>query len=736
MWAAQEVALMRRSAAAAVILVFAFVSGCTRSRTFTIYSKPGDARLVINGVERGPGPITQRFDFAGSGGTRRITAVREGYKSKTETVSANTPLDTVVIELEPIGPKVVLTIEPVAAMVRVNGVLVRPTAVTQAEISLDPTDPDKVYTVTAEQTGYTTETRTVGGKDPQGYYRIQLKPAPDRTAVARANPQPSPPEQRPTQPAAQPTTQPAQPQPQPQSRPVTQPVPPVARPPAPMRRDIVIRTEPANVPSEIFIGDEKWGDREVRLGGYEFRRDAATGRSVPQQVRATAPGFEGGRAMMRFEDEKPVYVIPLGNRRKEVRIMTDPPGAAVTLGGKVLPRDRNGFATTTLTFPPTEQPGKPTTYVASAEKEDTAGWEPGRVTIGWDEGRADYEVKLAQSKVVKVPMLQVAPAYDAQTGWRGEARRVDTLATRETSEGPGRADVLPLSELPAGTMLGSVVASPDGTHVLYTELISPDAGAKALRSRMRLLNSDGTPAGSLPSTGEHLDAMPSFTPDGGQIVFTSDRSGEGLDVWRMPAAGAADPRRIARGGEKAALWPMIDASPRPRLFYEEFLKPAAAARTAAASEIHMVELESNPPTNMALAAGTRPRASPRADAVVFTVADPDTGNRDLYLVSDADGVPLGGEPVNLTNTPDVDEYDPAWSRTGGKIAYASNAGADETNRRNYDLYVLTVAAPDRPVRITYNGSHDDSPAWDATGRSLYFRSNRGGKWGIWKAPLP
>jgi Tol biopolymer transport system component len=255
---------------------------------------------------------------------------------------------------------------------------------------------------------------------------------------------------------------------------------------------------------------------------------------------------------------------------------------------------------------------------------------------------------------------------------------------------------------------------------------------------MRLLNSDGTPGESLRSDGQNLDVMPSFTPDGTQIVFTSDRSGQGLDVWRMRLSGpgAGEAKRIARGGEKAALWPMIDASPKARLFYEEFLKPGAGHNGAGGSEIHMVELEADPPTNMTLAAGTRPRTSPRADAVVFTVVDPNTGNRDLYLVADKDGVPLGGDPVNLTNTPDVDECDPAWSRTGGKIAYASNAGADETNRRNYDLYVLTVTAPQQPARVTYNGSLDDSPAWDATGRSLFFRSNRGGKWGVWKAQVP
>jgi hypothetical protein len=34
--------------------------------------------------------------------------------------------------------------------------------------------------------------------------------------------------------------------------------------------------------------------------------------------------------------------------------------------------------------------------------------------------------------------------------------------------------------------------------------------------------------------------------------------------------------------------------------------------------------------------------------------------------------------------------------------------------------------------VTRNESWDDGPAWDATGRTLFFRSNRGGQWGIWK----
>jgi Tol biopolymer transport system component len=100
-------------------------------------------------------------------------------------------------------------------------------------------------------------------------------------------------------------------------------------------------------------------------------------------------------------------------------------------------------------------------------------------------------------------------------------------------------------------------------------------------------------------------------------------------------------------------------------------------------------------------------------------------------------VPLGGQPVNLTNTPDVDECDPTWSRNGARLAFASNAGADEAGLKNYDVYVMTMTGRDRKqTRVTFNGSRDDTPAWDPAGRSIYFRSNRGGQWGIWKIAAP
>jgi hypothetical protein len=711
---------MRRFASVAVLVsVVILTTGCSRSRTFTIYAKPANARLIINGVDRGNGPITQQFNF-GSGGAR-VMATSPGYQPREIRLTANTPRDTIVLELDPLaskaGPsKAILSIEP-PAMVRVNGRLVSPTPVTKHEITFDATDPAATYLVTADQPGYGRESRTITAKGP-GYYSIKLKPlGPSDGEMAQRATTTTAPSTRPTTVA--------------QSQPV----------PQPLRREIVIRTDPPVPNAEIYIAGEKWGDKEVRLGGHTFKRDPA-GRPVPEEISAVAPGFEGGRVTMRWEDNKTQYVIPLGRRRKDVHITTDPPGATVAVNGKPLRKDPKGVSSETLYFPPTDPPQGPTTYAATVAPPDaSAGYEPGRLTIGWDEGRQDYAVKLTPSKYVNVPMLRVVPTWEGNR-WRATAERVEVSATRDTAEGAGRATPLPLPDLPAGTMLDSVIAAPDGARLLYTEILAAGANNGAagaapvpVRARLRLIDTDGTPAADLPSDGRSFDAMPSFTPDGGEIVFTSDRAGQGLDVWSMKAVPKGAVRQLARGGEKAALWPTIDASPSPRLFYEQLMRPASPPAEGQ-SQVHMVEMQADPPTNKALSPGSRPRVSPRADAVVFTRPDPLTGKRDLYLITEKDGVAFGGQPVNLTRTPDVDEFDPAWSRTGGKIAYAADASTDDAGRRNYDVFVLTVADPSHPVRITLNGSRDDSPAWDPTGRSLYFRSNRGGKWGIWKAAVP
>jgi Tol biopolymer transport system component len=112
---------------------------------------------------------------------------------------------------------------------------------------------------------------------------------------------------------------------------------------------------------------------------------------------------------------------------------------------------------------------------------------------------------------------------------------------------------------------------------------------------------------------------------------------------------------------------------------------------------------------------------------VYRRPNANTGKREIFKIPDR-----GGAPVNLTNLPEFDHFDAVWSKDGNKIAFVSNRGTDTDNHHNFDIWLLDVRHPDKPTRLTTNGSWDDSPALDPNGKYVFFRSNRGGSWGIWR----
>jgi Tol biopolymer transport system component len=231
--------------------------------------------------------------------------------------------------------------------------------------------------------------------------------------------------------------------------------------------------------------------------------------------------------------------------------------------------------------------------------------------------------------------------------------------------------------------------------------------------------------------GKSLDLMPSFTPDGTQIVFSSNRAGKRLNVWRKALDGSIGIEQLTESDEQD-LWPMIDAAPKPRLFYE------VLSDSQPDPQLYMAPVDGRSRTDLATIPVTQPRVSPRADSLVFTSVNQRTGNREIYRISDH-----GGMPVDVINDPDSECYDPSWSKDGGMLAYVSNRSFAtypvlengqivNERHRNPDIWFVDLANSGKPQQVTTNGSIDDSPAWDPSGDSIYFRSNRGGLWGIWK----
>jgi Tol biopolymer transport system component len=160
------------------------------------------------------------------------------------------------------------------------------------------------------------------------------------------------------------------------------------------------------------------------------------------------------------------------------------------------------------------------------------------------------------------------------------------------------------------------------------------------------------------------------------------------------------------------------------LFYQALIDTRSDPR------IYATQISTVFQTDLATLGGQQPRISPKNDTILFNAINDQTTKHDLYRMSDR-----GGMAQNITNTPEADEVDASWSRDGGKIVFASDRAVDAAGQRNYDIWMIDLAKPDQPIQITSNASHDDSPAFDVSGSAVFFRSNRGGEWGIWKVAV-
>ena len=85
------------------------------------------------------------------------------------------------------------------------------------------------------------------------------------------------------------------------------------------------------------------------------------------------------------------------------------------------------------------------------------------------------------------------------------------------------------------------------------------------------------------------------------------------------------------------------------------------------------------------------------------------GNSELYVM-DADG----SNPVNITNTPDVDEVYPHVSADGRRVCFTTVSAQEDTVR--FDVYWMNIDGSGRPLVA----SDATDPCWDASGERIAF----------------
>lgn len=651
--------------------------GCSRSRVVTISTIPPDATLRINDRAPVKGPVTETFTFGGDRERHLVQAQRDGYRTQVATITRDSPSgDSLVLEMKPIPRQVTFSVQPMPAVVKIDGKPVSSAPVGEitvpVEFRVDAAGRWSTHKVTVEHERFKPLERVVRYEDTQTVYKLDLEA---------------------------------------------------------MRKDLFIVTEPPK--AQVFVNDELLGESPIEHRDFPFPVDPQTGTFAVQKLRIEKRGYETKEVEISWDNGKTNYDdLTLSPQKKLVRIRTDPPGANVRLGGQPIKADASGVHAYTLPFGPVNERGDLATYSGVVEKPRTADaeWEPQPFQIAWDEGRQDYTVKLKEILVRKVRRLGFRMDH-ADTRWSVLPESTVTTAMKDETDGPDLPKAVKVTRQPKNTMIDSVTVSPDGQHVLYT-ILTEDGGA--LRSRLVVQPADGSSSAEPVqlNDGMSLEVTPSYTPDGSQVVFASNRAGRRLSIWSMPAN---DPQPVpeqwtgAAAGDGDDLWPSVDSNPRPWLFYESRIDTRPEPRLFAKP------LDGNrKDLTVVPAGGTQPRVAPTADAVLFAVADAKTRKRDIYRMSNQ-----GKDVTNLTNTPDVDEFDAAWSPDGLRIAYVSDSDR-RTNPEapdNLEIWLMDAAGGTPPVRVTNNPGWDDSPAWDAGGRAIYFRSNRGGEWNVWRIEL-
>ena len=166
-----------------------------------------------------------------------------------------------------------------------------------------------------------------------------------------------------------------------------------------------------------------------------------------------------------------------------------------------------------------------------------------------------------------------------------------------------------------------------------------------------------------------IDSLPSWSPDGKRIVFTSKRDGH------------------------------VDA-----------------IHGFATSEIYVMDADGDNPQNLTNhpKEDWYPSWSPDGKRIAFS-SERD-GNYEIYVMA-ADG----GNQQRLTENRKND-WHPSWSPTGKRIAFTSDRKGDF---QNFEIYVMDNDGGNQQ-RLTENRVSDSFPSWSPDGEQIVFCSDRDG----------
>jgi dipeptidyl aminopeptidase/acylaminoacyl peptidase len=269
----------------------------------------------------------------------------------------------------------------------------------------------------------------------------------------------------------------------------------------------------------------------------------------------------------------------------------------------------------------------------------------------------------------------------------------------------GAAEARPLAvgDLDKLRTVSSPAIDPTGNWVAY-EVKSVDAKADKSFSHLWMTSWDGSRTVQLTNREKESESVPRWSPDGHYLAFISSRTDKHDDdqLWLLDRTGG-EARAVTKleGGMVDFAW-----SPSSR-------------------EIALIVLDKDPYAEDPDAKEEDKKPKPIVVDRYQFKRDIDgylgTRRQRLMVLDIATG------QIRRLTTGDYDEYFPAWSPDGSRIAFVSNRDPDPDRTYNNDLWVVPASgSAQAPTRLTsFPGDDNDPdyesyPAWSPDGRSIAY----------------
>lgn len=208
-----------------------------------------------------------------------------------------------------------------------------------------------------------------------------------------------------------------------------------------------------------------------------------------------------------------------------------------------------------------------------------------------------------------------------------------------------------------------------------------------------------------------ISTMPSVSPDGSRIAFTSWTAGQPqLLVHSLETL-----RRIPFYNQRAGATQNMSYTPDGK-------QVVFSSSASGYSQIYTANPDGS---------GMRRLTNTRAVEVEPKV-NPKTGN-DVVFVSGRSGPPqlyrmnIDGADVQRLTTGEGQATNPSWNPQGTHIAFAWTRGYDPGN---FNVFVMDVATREY-VQLTSGSGRNENPSWAPDGKHIVFASDRGGRMQIW-----